>query len=137
MVFRSLAVDRKRRLNLAGGWPAPDFETFLAFELGPGESIPKRILFVPSEATADFVFSARSYDVTLWMWSSRRDRWEKGDALTFTVDRDDLATLSGSSFEGEQGGGQFAKLRTRDKPLDAVEKRVGELQDRLKSLHQR
>jgi hypothetical protein len=132
LVLRSLAIDRERRLNLAGGWPAPELETFLAFEIGPGESVAKRVLFVPVDATSDLAFEARSYDASLWMWTSRRDDWQRSDSLAFSVDDDDLKSLSSSVIEAGQEGGQFVKLMTRDKPLDDIEGRVRQLQGKLK-----
>lgn len=132
-VFRSLAVQAERTLNLTRDLPPPFLETFVSFHLAKQESAVRRLLFVPRSGDGFVRFAPGQYTLEVWVRGSRIDGWEKMAQATFTYDADDAAALDRTSAAPDLKGGQFVEWLTRDKVLDESDQQLRALAEQLRA----
>ena len=128
-VFRSLAEQTDRSLNLQKELVHPKLESFIGFQLAKSESLIHRIFFVPHSASAIVQLSIGTYDADVWVKSTESKKWIKKDFMNFTIDAEDIESLGKSKMTPQPEGGYFIKMITRDKVLSQGEERLKELNE--------
>jgi len=128
-IFRSLAEQTDRSLNLQKDLVPPKLESFIGFQLAKSESLIHRIFFVPHSASAIVQLSIGTYDADVWVKSTESKKWIKKDFMNFTIDAEDIESLGKSKMTPLPEGGYFIKMITRDKVLSQGEERLKELTD--------
>jgi hypothetical protein len=130
-IFRSLAVQNDRTLNLTRELPPPALETFVSFHLAKQESAVRRVLFVPRSGDGFVRFIPGRYALEIWVRASGIDDWKRTAQSTFTYDGDDATALDRTSAAPDAKGGQFVEWMTRDKVLDESEQQLRNLADQV------
>ena len=130
-LFRSYAVVQNRTLNFTKEPPPPVLESFAGFELTRGESVVKRIMFLPYFGSEDFEFEQVSYTADVWVKSTDQSDWKRQESVRFTVDSGDMTTLAKMTPVPEEGGGYYLKWLTRDKVVDEAKEQLEVLKKKL------
>lgn len=126
-IYRSLAEQKDRSLNLQKDLVPPKLETFIGFELVKYDSMVRRILFVPYSEDGELKLSVGTYFADLWVRSSESTQWVKKNSIKFTIEPKDVETIKKSQINLQPEGGYFVKWFTVDKILDQSNKRIKEL----------
>lgn len=131
VLFRSFLVITDRTKQWQKELMPPKAESFISFDLGPGQSMVKEISFVPADDNAEFTLDAGEYQATIWAMPSINQKWEKYDSFPFTISQEDVDEINKSSITSQPDGRLFINWKTRDKPTDIAERRLQDLKSHI------
>jgi hypothetical protein len=94
ILFRSLYEHIEESLNLTDRLPPPKLLAFTSFPLKPGETIAKKIVFVPIDSELEFHFEQSIY-VLVPYTRTEKLKWKKWDPTEMEVNDADLRLHNG------------------------------------------
>lgn len=115
VLFRSLYEHVEESLNLTGKLPPPKLLAFTSFPVEPGETVVKKVVFVPVDSQVEFNFEQGTYLLAPYT-RVQKLKWKKWDATEIEINEDDLHALGKTEAVFTGDGSQFVKWLIHSKP---------------------
>ncbi|MBI5294789.1 MAG: hypothetical protein HY869_04890 [Chloroflexi bacterium] len=131
IVFRSLYEQIEDTLNFTDQLPPPKLTAFLSFPIKSGETVAKKIWFVPAQFEEVVKFEEKKYIITPYTSDTTSKGWNIWEEIQVDINKEDLQEINKTTATPTAGGGQFVKLMVHSKPTVKAEEMLKALETKL------
>jgi len=119
-IFRSFLEIKDRSMHWAQDLGTLQAEPFIAFNLKPGDTLVKRLMFTPFSPEHHSLVEG-IYSITILARSSASHSWQRSTSVDVKVDLDDLSELAKTNSVKEADGRLKINWLTRSKVTESYE----------------
>ncbi|MDQ3805050.1 MAG: hypothetical protein M3416_14630 [Acidobacteriota bacterium] len=130
VLFRSLYEHIEDSLNFTNQLPPPKMIHFISFPVKPGETIAKKVVFVPFDFQTEVNYERAKYSVTPYVIESGK-KWKAWNAVDIDITQEDLQSLGQTVATPVEGGRQFVKWVHHSKPTTQQEASLSNLKSKI------